>query len=483
MAKKPTVLEWTILSEDERDWGRYLHRLPNPEPALPRTDWRKWQWWGVTTVLSVLLCGSAFILWRQALEGIAQIEGELYETVKLQTRMELNAGNVAVNMLDERIPKNWQRSVQDEQAHLPLAFDEGATVTAAGLVFDKDIAAVEVVLNADSENATYRQTRFYRRTDEGWVRAAPDINLWGPSRRLETDYFVFEFQQRDAQAVAAVAAEVDTLYTTMLTNFGVPVALAEPKLRIVVSVIQTPGTIPTRVDTDDPFIVPSPALYLAPIRVTEADLLAQAVALPLIDHVSLQAMRRYALQQEWPSLLGGLRLWQLWDLDLPLSAWQDEVVRWVYGDVYAANYGQPFPLPERYVELCVTHALWMESPQQIKIPLTCEATDGAELWLTKWSPLLASMDQTRWGTPLADAEWMPTMYGIEHPWKGVALATIFEYAVVAYGREQVPALIAGFGTHEGWETLLPGIAGVSAADFEAGWRNYLVQQYNASLDR
>ena len=482
MPTKRNILEWTILPEDERDWEGYLQSTPNPQAALSRTGWRKWQWWSVMTVLLVLVGGSAFILWYQAREGIAKIESELSETVKLQTWMELTAGNVAANTLDEQTPKNWQRIVQNEQARLPLAFDERATVTVADLVFDQDFAAVQIVLSATSESTAYRQTRFYRSTDAGWLRTTPNIAFWGAPHRLETNYFVFEFHQRDAQAVTAVAAQIDTLYTTMLTNFGLPVTSAGPKFRIEVSVTEIPGIIPARADTQASFRIPSPALYLAPVGLTDADLLTQALALLLTERIAIRAVQYYTVQQEWPPMLDGLRLWQLWNLDLPLSVWQDEVVSWIYSDVYAVNYGQPLPRPRHYEELCATHQMWMESPRQINIPLDCDDTDGSDLWLTEWSPALASMHPIRWGMPFGGAEQLSTMYGMEHPGKTVALATVFEYAVITYGQAQLPALIAGLGTYDGWETLLPAVLGVSAADFEAGWRGYLAQQYNVSLD-
>jgi hypothetical protein len=57
----------------------------------------------------------------------------------------------------------------------------------------------------------------------------------------------------------------------------------------------------------------------------------------------------------------------------------------------------------------------------------------------------------------------------------VALATLIEYAVDAFGRERLPVLAAGMGQHQGWNTLLPAVYGVSATEFEAGRQGYLVE--------
>lgn len=63
----------------------------------------------------------------------------------------------------------------------------------------------------------------------------------------------------------------------------------------------------------------------------------------------------------------------------------------------------------------------------------------------------------------------------------VALATLIEYAVVTYGQEQLPVLVAGLGHYESWATLIPAVYGVSASEFEAGWQAYLATHYGISL--
>jgi hypothetical protein len=60
----------------------------------------------------------------------------------------------------------------------------------------------------------------------------------------------------------------------------------------------------------------------------------------------------------------------------------------------------------------------------------------------------------------------------------VALATLIEYAVITYGRERLPMLVAGLGQYEDWETLLPAVFNVSATEFEAGWQAHLATSYD-----
>jgi hypothetical protein len=71
---------------------------------------------------------------------------------------------------------------------------------------------------------------------------------------------------------------------------------------------------------------------------------------------------------------------------------------------------------------------------------------------------------------------------IYHRGQTIAGVTVIEYAVATYGREHLPALVAGLGQSESWDTLLPAIFDVSAAEFEAGWQAYLTAHYGV-IDR
>jgi hypothetical protein len=59
----------------------------------------------------------------------------------------------------------------------------------------------------------------------------------------------------------------------------------------------------------------------------------------------------------------------------------------------------------------------------------------------------------------------------------VALATVVEYVEATYGPAQVPVLVAQLAEHTGWETLVPAVFGLPAAEFETGWQRYLAEQY------
>jgi hypothetical protein len=61
---------------------------------------------------------------------------------------------------------------------------------------------------------------------------------------------------------------------------------------------------------------------------------------------------------------------------------------------------------------------------------------------------------------------------------GIYAVAFVEYAANAYGRDRLPALIEGMKRHDSWETLIPAVYGVSAAEFEAGWQAWLRKDEN-----
>ncbi|HMN27479.1 MAG TPA: hypothetical protein PKE45_04920, partial [Caldilineaceae bacterium] len=171
-----------------------------------------------------------------------------------------------------------------------------------------DQLVIKLIMHTKDRAQAYRQTRFYRHTAEGWQQTYPDAALWGPERSLATPSFVFHFRQNDAAVVIAVAAQVDALYRILRGNFGLPLAPTPEKLVIEVSVTQNPGS--THFVGEDRLVVASPALYLAPVELTDAELLEQSIALPLLTYLLVQASEYHALESTWQPLLSGLRLWQ-----------------------------------------------------------------------------------------------------------------------------------------------------------------------------
>lgn len=128
------------------------------------------------------------------------------------------------------------------------------------------------------------------------------------------------------------------------------------------------------------------------------------------------------------------------------------------------------------------HQLWMLSPVVVGIALECTTSDTAAWSSRRWAASVPQLRQAQLRMPLPN--WQTQALAFPYfPNETLALATLIEYAVSAYGDEQQPVLLASLSRYDDWESLVPAVFGVSAADFEAGWRSYLAQHYHVSLDR
>lgn len=216
-----------------------------------------------------------------------------------------------------------------------------------------------------------------------------------------------------------------------------------------------------------------------PGGLTDNDLLAQSLAFPLFDDLLGQASAQHLIDPAWQPMLNGIYLWQIWDSGLPLAAWQDEVVTWLYRASANASAEQQVMLPKQYEELCAAHKLWLTGPTYLGIPLLCTHLDREGWRRATWGPHepLTRLDQFSFLDPRSI---VGSLFPISHPDQTVALATLIDYAVAAYGQEHLPVLVAGLGQHKSWSTLIPAVYGVTPAEFEAGWQKHLVTRYGLS---
>jgi hypothetical protein len=356
---------------------------------------------------------------------------------------------------------------------------------AQNVVVQNERKAVQVVMYEEHGEPVYRQLRFYQHIGPDWRQTEPVAALLGAPQQLATPRFVFYFRQYDAQTVATVAPQIETLYTTLQRNLGFPSAGAWKKLVIDIRVTMQPDDAPTQPHSFGHISVPSPALALAPSGLTDVQILRQSIGLRLVDHLLAQATLTYRLNSTWWPMHGGLRLWQLWDLDLPLADWREDVVKWLYNDAPITASAQVVRLPARYAALCTAHNLWMASPAQIGIPFWCHGLDQKETSILWWRQFVPPIHLAQLAVPR-----LPNRYqSLEratvletYPGQPVGLATLIEYAVATYGRERLPVLVAGLGQYESWATLIPAVYGVSPAEFEAGWQRYLATHYSVSLE-
>jgi hypothetical protein len=490
--KRTPALDWQVCQSDT-EWEA-VSQAQAPSAPRPLSPLRRFLPLGLGLVL---LLAAAGLRWHSVQRERAAVEAAIDHTVK---REAVQDSDPQVAATSSAAPMTgMQPQVQLEaQALTALAETppDGGAVTRL-LRVEGNVAVVEVVLPATAAQPALRQTRVYRYTGErytgvSWLPIAPSAAHWGAFDKWTGEHLSFLYYAHDAQAVAEVAAQLDARYAELHRLF-----LGEPpsnKLTVVVDPAQAPGQIAHRASVAEPLMVASPAVYLAPESISDAELLAQSVVLALLDELAGQALLPYADEanaQDYlvkrtrvGQLLEGVALWQVWQSDLPLAAWRKPMVQWVFSDARPSAPAPGEVVPSFRAALCAMHRLWLPTTLALDLPLTCNDTwdSGRNLsWRRSTAPPLRLAQ-----FPLATLESiaMASVFsasGGPHPTETVALATVMEYAADTYGPERIPILIGEASRQEGWATLIPAVFGVSIEEFEAGWQTYLAEQYGVEL--
>lgn len=494
MPQSHVDVEWTIV-ENEAEWKR-LHDwsaatvevVKTPAVDYGRLGWR------VVAVLCVLALVHGWT-WQPNQAGQPQtIPEPAAASAPLLDKTNMDLTALLASPIDAHTDADWQRqfALEDEWLwRIPWPHESMDQLTTAYDLLEQqdNRLVVNLMSKTTLSRKAYRQTRFYAQQAGGWQRIAPEETLWGTPQRLTTPSFVFTFRDRDTQTVTAVAPHLEQLYTTIQRNFGLPPLSPGEKLTIVVSVTQRPGAPGILASRPGTFQVASPGLYLAPVAVTDEQLLAQSLALLLVNHLLGQVTAHDAIPASWQPLANGLRLWQLWDLDLPLAAWREEIVPWLYIAMPATETTQRLVLPHQYVALCQAHQLWLANPWQINIPLWCNSQQRDKLSMFWWGSrqpprqlahLLVPVPSYEYAQPASEPA--SVVERMAYPGQAVALAILIEYTVASYGHESLPTLLASLRQYDQWTTLIPVVYGVTPAEFEAGWQRYLVTEYGVSLE-
>lgn len=489
----PPQFEWQT-AEGDAEWAQLCGERVAPSTALSR---RVYWSMAICFVLLAAAGGWRYAAHVRAQPSVTDLRAAVYDDLQksalaaIPIEDQVWDGASLASYQAQFIDRNLQ-SASSEAIKLGVyspgeELDSEQNVELHTLEMQDDLVLVTI------KTSTHRWTRFYRRTADGWQATAPDTVRWGPVQRLETASFVFEYQANDGETVAAIAPQVEAMYMAMRGNFGLANPSPHAKIVVEVRLTQGPGDKnrmfaeigPPQPDSDSPLPrmkyriwVASPALYRLPVELSDADLLAQSLALPLVTHVVSEVSRNYGSgwqMLEETNMFRALTLWQLWDLVLPLAAWRETVVQWRLHALPSLDASQAPALPPLYHELCAMHHLWLSSPQEIGVPLICSATDPSPSYrLGMYLSLAGQADE--FVPPVV--RHARTSYWIDWSSDPVALATLLEFIVSEYGRERLPVFLQGVANHTSVDTLLPQVFGISAKAFESNWQAYLAAQYN-----
>jgi hypothetical protein len=338
-----------------------------------------------------------------------------------------------------------------------------------------------MLIQPAADGAIYWQTRVYKDSEQGWVRAKVTRELWGKARQLESDYFVFHYRTVDEKAVTQAAARLDALFPLLYSSFFADRPTGEKQV-IVIDPEWKLGDLSKQTTPSSTLIVASPAATLRPADLAAGDLLLQSAMLALFERLAEQATAQYNLSPEAQVVYSGLRLWLIWEHDLPLAQWREPLVRWAFRDPQVASGPTAFAVPIFAHDLCLEHTLWMRSPLDIRVPVLCWHSPAGEERITAWRYQSVPIK-----LPLTSLVYRPA--NIEDISKksdetppepvgsGIGLATVFEYMALNGDPQHISRLLAALPQHKSTETLIPAVFALSKADFQRGWQAFVANRY------
>ena len=470
MAKKEPAVSWQVLLDDAHWEQEAKAPIPQEESERPQRRWhlpRRWLVVGLLSLVGLVLVGG-FLLWQRAQRGLALMEGEIGKAVFLEATAQAQGNpRLAAALLDPRTDSGWQDGVVDG-----LMADTSAPPLPAveEVEWGEGVALARLLLTDPDLPLPSQVTRFYRDSDAGWLRTAPDASFWGAAESWEGERFIFRFYQRDREAVLAAAPQVDAVYIQMRQSLALPPL---PNHQIVVV---RPDDRPLEFNFPSAELrQPSPHLLTLPVPVSHASALFRSLTIYLINELVRESFDRYGFGEGWmwSNLTeSGLRNWLLLQSGV-LTVDQKILFPWLLDA--QAQVERNFP-PGVAEECQLMDGLGVHL-----LLLSCTADIHASL-PSRFSILRLSRLVTTYDFDFsrdANVSSVPSgpMWRAETRREIVAATTIFLYAVESYGIERFPALLEALGDQRSWAGALPAVYGVTADAFEEGWRGWLAAEF------
>lgn len=476
MARTQTI-HWQILLDEDAWDSDEVAPLPEAPPTPAGSDSRRgWVYSGSGLLLCLLIAIVGLRLWMQAQAGLTAVEKGLSHTLTLEHQAAVeNDELLSTALLDSEAEFGWRvRMLEVQQQNAERMLDaEIVDFTLAG-----DRALAQVQLTDPQNGATYRESRFYRETPQGWLRSQPSEALWGEVRTLESEHFVFTYRRLDGPAVLEAAPLLDEAFVHWHTVLGqvIPVA-AESEEKVAVHVLLRGGSYTPWYSTGKPLGVNSPRLMRLPAEVSDGQALAETVAVALRRAAVNRAVAPLKrLYQPTPEFLAGMRLWLAWEENSARTDSRQELVAWLY----ANGPDGPEVGPNSYGRLCNLLYAWERVAPAVPMSFYCQPFQFAPTFSLRpptslrLLPLGLSRELLEY-----EANPDPLTGGLHASRLGqpIAIATLLEYTAHVYGQASVMALLQAAQEGEKWSSAVPRLFSVSAADFEAGWWAWLAAEY------
>ncbi len=233
-------------------------------------------------LLGVAATLAGYSVWRTAQMGIARMEGDVANAVRLESLRE-HSSKRSRPACTRSVPESVQRSSSWTMrpwrpSWLPSTHGQ-AKLCAAGAA----------LLRADGQ---------------GWQRSVPIAGFWGPTETLDTAHLHFVFGRRDQAVVAAAAPGAEAMYVLLHRATGVDLAPGRPGADRdragVISVYRAVGRRPPPADL---------AVALQGSCEERVALLGRQLRLVLVKQLMATAAQRNPAKAQWQPLVQALGSW------------------------------------------------------------------------------------------------------------------------------------------------------------------------------
>jgi hypothetical protein len=467
------LLEWTVCA-DEQVWEAAQSPVASPlNPPAPPTwwihFWLRYRGHVAFPLLLLTLC-TGWWGWQRAQTGLAAVESEIENEIVAEFWRLSKPKNAAM------------RNEMQTLGIIGLPSAPGEIVTNLEIRnLGQDWATVDVTLQPAPDGPSYRQTRVYQSTERGWVRVEPTAAHWGARQQFRSQHFVFDYYAADEEAVIQTAPQIDALYKEMQTYLFPGLVLHNEMLTITIE----PAQSNQKEQEHTGIVVASPAAMLVSSDIATSEVLLQSVMLALYNHLAIRALPQGDRPRQHYRLQNALRLWLIWERDVPLAVWREPLLYWLFEPPNASQLRDTYDNPLFAYELCAHHQLSGLYPLDLAVPIECWQTSNGEPRFRVW-PYQSTMHAVSLGSLFygavtgaddTDSNAHVSIMPLPEPGPyAIMLATVFEYVAERYGREQLPRLLAEIPRHKTTETLIPALFAISASEFEENWRRYLLEQ-------
>jgi hypothetical protein len=325
-----------------------------------------------------------------------------------------------------------------------------------------DRAMAQVRVTDRSSGAVYRESRFYRETNQGWLRSQPAAELWGEPRTLESEYFIFTYVRLDGPAVFEAAPLLDRAFVHMYTTLGqaLPVGI-RPEEKVAVHLVMQGGSNTPWYRKGNPLAVNSPRLIRLPERVTDGQAVAEFVAVALRRAAVNRTIALQQVYQPAPEFLSGLRLWLAWGEDLVQANYRRETVLWLY----ANGSDDPLTAQTRNRQRCELVYAWGNIMPVVPVTFYCSSDQFPSSFDLRPSTNLRQVPlglRREFLDSEASLEQVTSGLYVTRIGQSIAIATLLEYATQTFGQTSVLALLQAAQEGKSWHTAAPELFGVSS---------------------